>query len=477
MSGPLLPLLLLLLPPATGAGVLALLGLRPGDDRLAFWGWAWLAGSLAWAGLLFVALLLGLGSLPWLAGAGAVALVAGVWLGPSPPRPPSPLPPSAPSQGEGGGRWLRSSALERGIFWAVLALVLVIAADEVVRSDARAVVSRDEARIWAAKAKVLYRAGGFGAGVAEELAPPTVHHPDYPLLDPLLQLGAFAVAGEVLHVENRLPLQGLFLALLLATAGALRRRLRPAFAALLLFLLVTAPASRTLLGQANADHLVALGLLVALDGWHRFRSGGGDRYWRLFAVALAFLAWSKNEGLMLAALLGVVAVAEAWWRAGPRPSRRHLPWLLLPAAVVAAESGLDAFYGVGNDLVNAGLPARLAGGFLDRAPLVAGRFAEQLLLDPRATQLAFPLLALLLALFPRRLLGGEPGRIAALLAGALGVHFVLYTATPHDPAWHLATSLDRVLFQLLPAALLGVAAVASVVFPGLCCSYSSRGRS
>lgn len=468
MTGfPVLALILLLLPLAAGAVVLELIGIRLRDDRLGYCGWAYLAGSLALALVLFAALAAGLDRLPLIAGAVAALALAGlIWRW----RVAGAGDASASARPE--PRRIRLAfRIERGFFALVVGLCLLIAGDGMIRADSRAVIGRDEAHIWAAKAKVLYVAGGLGGELQELLAVGSiVYHRDYPLLSPLLQLGSFAVAGRILHVENRVPIQGCYLALIVALAAALRRVTRPALAAGLLFLVVTAPASRLLIGQAYADHLVALGLLVTVDAWWRYRESGSRRWWRLAVVALTFTAWSKNEGLMLAVLAAGAALPAILRRARDRPGRLDrgdYRWLLLPAGVVASQLLFNLAFGLGNDLVNARLGTRLLGQLTEHAPVVARHFLERMLLDPPATQLLFALFFGLLILFPRRLLRGEPGRLAAVVLAALAVDFTLYVSTYHDLDWHLATSSGRVLFQLIPALALWLGAAAGEVLPAL----------
>ena len=50
------------------------------------------------------------------------------------------------------------------------------------------------------------------------------------------------------------------------------------------------------------------------------------------------------------------------------------------------------------------------------------------------------------------------GFFATLLFAGLAAYVGIYVITPRDLAWHLATSLDRLLLHLLPAAVLTVGA-------------------
>jgi hypothetical protein len=44
-----------------------------------------------------------------------------------------------------------------------------------------------------------------------------------------------------------------------------------------------------------------------------------------------------------------------------------------------------------------------------------------------------------------------PGRNVLIIVTCAAGYWLVYIVTPHDLAWHLSFSLDRVLFQLVPA--------------------------
>ena len=52
----------------------------------------------------------------------------------------------------------------------------------------------------------------------------------------------------------------------------------------------------------------------------------------------------------------------------------------------------------------------------------------------------------------RGVLPGLVGILGAMLAG----YFFVYLTTPHDLAWHVSTSMDRLLIHLWPSMLLAV---------------------
>jgi hypothetical protein len=456
-----------------GWQLLARIGLSGRDDALAFWGWAWMAGALGTGLLLLLWVWFG-----WpvrAAAAGPVALLVLFWLerrlrgtpGADAARRPADAAGAAGSGGTStaasdGSR--RGGPLARAVFGLCVVLAVVLTGNRIVRADATVIVVGDEAAIWSSWAKALWWAGGLNASYGAITSQPIgVEHADYPLLNPLLQLHAFAAAGRMTDVENRLPLQACGLALVLALAGGLRRRAHPALAGVLLLLFVTCTRFDVSLLFAEADGMVALGLLVALDALGRFVREPRPAWLALIALALAFLVGSKHEGSLLA--LSVVAGAACC------PTLRHalgslprravaLAWLALPVAVLAAGWAVNARFGFDNDMLEGRSPWPLIARTFAQAPerlvpatqAMAGHLAGPAL-DTHRLLLAFLVLA---GLFPRRLLLPSPAAWVLLLA--LIGYTAVYVGTPHDLQWHVRTSLPRLLFHLLPGAVLWVGA-------------------
>ena len=460
---------LLLLPLLAGLLALRALGLRRADDPLAFWGWAWMAGCLLVALALLAWMLLGLrlsSLMPGVLGgltvlAALLALLALAWRRRD--HVPDPLaaavrPPAA--------RW------ERVVFALCLALSLALVLDRIVLSSGRVIVGGDEASIWSAKARALWAADGLGPPFAKLAT--GVGHADYPLLDPLLQLFGFALAGRPLDFENRLLIQLAVPALLLVAAGALARGARPAVAGLLVLLLATSRGAGTSTGDASADGLVALGLLVALDAGERWRATGARRWFLLGALALALLVASKNEGLMLAlcalaagALTGLVGNAQAAAvRAGrglePRAASRAA-WLLVPLALAVTGALLNARFGFENDLLAADAGRSLPERIVRHAPTVVAPLlawiADYWLRGGVETHRLF-LAGLALLLLVPGLLRREaeppwsyravPVALVLALAGYLAV-YVGGTTELHGMHDWMRTSFPRISFHLLPA--------------------------
>jgi hypothetical protein len=277
------------------------------------------------------------------------------------------------------------------------------------------------------------------------------------------------------HVANRLPIQLFAFAQLLIAAGALRRIVRPSIAALLLLILVAPEEAHNQARVAQGDLMVGLGALVALDGWLRWQRERRAAAFRLMAVGLALMLWSKNEGLLYAACIAAAAFLS--WLVGrgtgsaeqpESPEGRRWPWLGLPVGVLVLHVGFNAFFGLGsgflsNERREQGIFSLLVSQFSERGSAVLGYLAENVLLDPAHSSLVFAALACAVLLLPGPIWRSAlRAPLLALLLALLGIAAV-FIGAPHDLDWHLNTAAGRVCFQLFPAALLCLAGVAGLL--------------
>lgn len=448
--GPLAFASLFLVPFVLGAALLRRLGIGARGDRLGFGAWSLLAGGLGSGAVLFAWCLF---ELPldarWIAP--TLLLLAGLlaW------RTPRPQPFGAPPPRAGAGR------SEELVFLLVVALLgwSVVAAS--LRASTRSIILDDEASLWAMKALLLFDCGGLSEAYGVRTAAYPESHPDYPLLNPLLQLWAFVHARAPLAVENRLPIQVFVLGLVLALASALRTLVRPGLAAVLLLLAQANGLVMQMTRTAGADQMVAFGLLVALDGLLRAARSGDERGYRLAALGMAFAVASKNEGApFVAALLVALALATAWpGRRACGPPKRVWLWFLLAFAPLAASVYVRQRYGFTNDLVHgntfANLRAQLGERLVPLTRLLGGLLFTRLG-DHHGLFAAFLVLC---ALAPRRLLRPRLRTATLFLLFLHAGWFLIYVATPHDLEWHVMSSARRLVYTALPACLLWLALV------------------
>ena len=458
---------ILLLPLLLGLSLVRLLGLRVLRDPLYVLASAWTTGAMAVGLILFALLSCDLrpdGLLLWLTILGPTLIAT--YFARRRPGMPTLHPPR---------RWWG-----RLLFALGLGASLFVALDWMLAADARAVVAGDESGIWAAKAKAIWVSGGFNESFRERSGPGAmIFHKDYPLLNPLLQVFTFGLRGELCDVENRLPMQASMLALILVLGCGLARRLPLALAGLLLPIATTGRVWEFLSSYAYADHMVALGFALAVEAWLRFHEEGERRHLVLVGVGLSFMVWSKNEGtLILLALVCATLLARvlrrSWGSApGPRLGPAAIPCLLSPLALIALQRAFNARFDFRNDLIsrNSGDPlwVLIPRQFSERIDIVAKHFAEDLFWEPlfelpslslgsaghAEHNAALGVVLLLFLLRPRASLRGALMIPVTAVAFALIGYYLVYIGSFHrDIAWHLETSSARVLFSLVPAALL-----------------------
>ncbi len=425
-----------------------------GSDVLGALAWAWLVGTLATGVILFVALACGapIASLSWIVfGAGCVVWVTRRRRGNV-----------DATQAAAPWTWVESAA-----FWIALGIGLALAFDRILRVDAVPITGGDEAWNWSNRAQAIFRSGGFGAALAERLQlREKIAQPAYPLLNPLLHLFVYATSGEVTHVVNRVMIQMFVPAVLLLVASALRDVARPWVAIAVMFLVATSGLMAMAPHEAWADPMVAFGMLASLDAWRRFRTTHERAHLWLFASALAFLLWSKPEGLLDSCLI-VVAVAVDCAANGPL--RRALPRyaslvLLLPGAVLVAHFSFNAWHHADYEVLSGSdgrsLIVRLVEELPNRMPVLLRWGADSLVLQPTDTQLLPLLFAVLMFVFPKASFRERLVPTLAISAGALCIVVVLL-GQPFDLDWFLRYSSRRLILHFFPACAVWVAATVS----------------
>lgn len=469
------------LPLLAGVGLARWIGLSPpggvrqgpnefrGVSWAAWLAWCWVLGTLATALVTFVWLwtpltktspavpafaLVFIGALGWWRGGGTTRLDLGA---------------DGPARAGAGEAWVL-----RLVF---LALVL-LTVERVVSGASVPIFQNDEAHFWALKSKLIFQAGGLNEAFLASLENPHyLYHRDYPLLNPLLQVWTFANFGEITHVENRLPLQLFSLAFVPLLTSALLRVVRPAAAAALLLIVLACAETAHQARTAHADLLVALGVVLALDAWLRWRSVGANGWFALACVGLALAIFAKGEGLVV--LLAIALALLVWrvvGRAQDRESQSAVPatlraWVLLPLSIVALTWGVNAHFGFVNDIATTdgreeSFLAILFGEAGSRVPYFLD-WCLYSVLPQRGWTGHLPLVfgALVLLLAPR--LRRDDLGIVALALLAVGAGFTLILlGTPHPFGQHLPTAFPRITWQIAPALALWIAAAAGRFLPG-----------
>jgi hypothetical protein len=308
--------------------------------------------------------------------------------------------------------------------------------------------------IWNLHARFMVRAGTDWPALA---ALPAVSwtHPDYPRLLPAAVARLWAWGG----VETPAASAALSVAFAVGTLGVVMAaigRVRGRTMALAAGLLLAGtPFFVTFTPNQHADIPLAGFIVAALAllavGSVEGKNGGG--WYALAGVCTGLAGGTKNEGLLLALVLAGV-VGWGTWRAG-EARRGRVFWAGLGAALVPV-GVFKLWLAPPNDLMGATLLSRLAqlfDGSRHEAILMA--FGRGMAGFGEWTFAPYVVMALPFAAWRarRRLAAGErviPFTVGAMLVGYYGV----YLLSPHDLAWHLNTSLVRLLLQMWPAVIL-----------------------
>jgi hypothetical protein len=426
---------------------------------LALYRWGWRGLPLAWgAAALAPALGYGPVSLAVFAwtwsdrAGGAPALVAAaaglaiLLVALTPRRPPRPAPVREP--------WPRSLALA-AIVVGVVSLGAVTAAAPTL-AGMRPLGRHDAHAIWNVHALFLFRAPGDPSPLFRDMR---LGHPDYPLLLPAAIAGQWALLGRE---AGGIP-QAVGAVFLLATAlvigAALSARDRPLAGFVTIALYVSTPNALRWGFAQCAD--VPLSYLFAVAAAACTGLLGREPRAPLPPVVAGFclglLAWTKNEGMVLAALVGGWLVVLHGLRGGATPWGRLALGAVAPLLAVALfKLNWSPRHEIG-DVYLQGAVDRIA----DPARWRQVEAAFRTELDPfrswRRWGVVWPYvllgwLATAAALLRRRLPDSEG--LLWIAASAFAAWFLIYVAGSPKLAWQLQTSLDRLLLQLLPVALI-----------------------
>lgn len=444
-------LITLVVPGALGASALALLGFRRSELGLAAIGFAVVLGSFLIGALLFAWMFVGLPleAFAWMPVVLAACLLVAASTRRTRVARQDSHPGNAPDRA--GRRW--------SIAWRIaLGIALWMTVARAVEGNRTLITLGDEGNIWSAKAKALWLAGGSSQDLEDLLARNLfIFHPDYPPVNPLLHVWTFSLAGDITHVENRVPIQMYVVALALVLAGTLERRGR--LLALLLFLACFASKTLAVMtATSQADIMIAVSLLCVVEAWTRFVATGCARWRRLTWLLLGSLPLIKNEGLMLALCCAPVILVDLYRDQTLRSRLAHLGDVLaiaIPSVLLLLHQFINWRYQLANDLLVQrgllGMLRRIVSHFESRIVAI-GNYAFDIAIAWSGPSCGvYVVLALAILLRFRHIISQVPREFVVLALGISGFTLI-YLGTPHEIGWHLRTSGDRILMQLEPLA-------------------------
>jgi len=216
------------------------------------------------------------------------------------------------------------------ILLAAVACVLLIAAisNVAVESLTPGLADIDAYAIWMLKAKIV--AAEALRPIPHFLLDPSLSysHQDYPLGMPLVVAGMYAAIGGVDEQLGKTVLLPIYLALVLVVYSALARRLNRWIAIVVTVVFAAAPVVVQHAGIAEAEVTFVLMHACCLVLLLRWMQEGGWRPLTASAAFAAFAAFTKNEGLALLPVVGLIALGFAVGR------HRIREWVIAAAVAV-----------------------------------------------------------------------------------------------------------------------------------------------
>ena len=313
--------------------------------------------------------------------------------------------------------------------------------------------SFDAWSVWAFKAR-MFALGGPRPGYFRDYATLNTH-PDYPLNLPLAEAALFRVPGSPGVTLAGLLGPACLAALLLLFYAGLTRLYGRAVAALAAGALSLVPTLTLQAPGGDADVPLTMyagaSALYLLLWWRGRRPADA----LLMGLLAGGAAWTKKEGLPVVTLLVLAYAAGEILRPDTRPRARA--WTTMAVILGAAALPLPwlLFIHFVHPLPRDFLPLTPAVfvAHAGRLPHIATFFVLQMLAF-KNWSLLWVALAGILLLAARRLTPG--GRVLLLLlCGQLGIYMVAFVFSGWQPyTAHVQTSLDRLLVQTVPLALL-----------------------
>lgn len=331
--------------------------------------------------------------------------------------------------------------------------------------------------IWFFKARVFFIDGGVDGAFL--LNPDYAYsHPDYPLLVPLSVAWVYTALGHAAEMQAKIlyPLQ--FASMLFIFNYAVKKVSGPSYAMLFTTLLSLTPIILVHAGGfpssvgplaggdyvGYADLMLSICFLSAGVFLYLGMTGGGSSHLVLSAIFLGLGAWTKNEGLPLAAFgLLLIAVHSIAGRRDWKPlvisacvlALFILPWSAYKARL-ALESDLAGAMSLSVFIANAGRLKLVLATALDYMFFQTGLFTF--------TWWAFVASAVL----NWRGFGSRPLLfLYLLLFFQLSLYLFVYVVTPFDVLWHMRTSIDRLILHMAPLAMLIAAFNAGALLRGV----------
>jgi hypothetical protein len=350
--------------------------------------------------------------------------------------------------------------------WALAALFLFLAAGvilaEVFLSFDRPHGGWDAWAIWNLRARFLFRGGEYWKDAFSPLLAEI--HPDYPLLLPGLVARGWTYLGK--DAVSFPAVVAVFYTL--STIGVLTSSLallRGSFQGILAGVaLACTPIFLRHGASQYADVPFGYYMLATFSLLHLATSPENRRVLALAGFTAGLACWTKNEGVILLGALGAVWFVRVLVSSPRELEIRRAGWFVLGALPpllalaylkfgLAPPGDMTTEFEVAAVLKRAAEPAR----YLEVGEAV---------IREAIFQLHLPLLAGYLLFMGVSIRKGERGAVLRLwtsLSLVFAAYFFVYVITSKPLAWHLGTSLSRLMTQLFPSLLFSFFLTATTV--------------
>jgi len=316
--------------------------------------------------------------------------------------------------------------------------------------------------IWNLRARFLFRGGEYWRDAFSPLL--SEIHPDYPLLLPGLvargwtYLGrdavSFPAAVAVFYTLSTIGMLASSLAILRGSSQGILAGV----------VLACTPVFLVHGASQYADVPFGYYLLATFSLLHLSKSSGSRRAVSLAGFTAGLACWTKNEGVILLGALAAVWLVCALVSSVRKDEIRRAGWFVLGALppllalaylkfALAPPGDMTTEFEVAAVLKRVAEPARY---------LEVGRAV----IREAIFQLHLPLLAGYLLFMGVSIRKGERGAVLRLwgsLSLILAAYLSVYVITSKPLAWHLGTSLSRLMTQLFPSLLFSFFLTATAV--------------
>ncbi|MBN4074078.1 glycosyltransferase family 39 protein [bacterium AH-315-E10] len=339
---------------------------------------------------------------------------------------------------------LRSSALWIFIGFLLITFLLIL------YSQVSLFYRWDAYAVWGIKGKVLatesLRETTFFSNLLHHY-----NHVDYPFLHPLMISVFYGLSGEFNELGIKLFFPLSYLMLMVFLYHEFRRLLKPSlvFTLCILFIALT-PELLIWSTTGHAELSLVCHYTLSIAFILRWMKSGEIRDIIIASLFAAFLLFTKNEGMVIFAILVLVVLVQCL--KNKAQLKKDFPLFVLLPIVLLVPYMMWSYNLDVENVYTSQLTGAAAEGYLARLPIIIKTMAVELL-NIRRWSLLFPLLLCLLIMNRTQLLKDK--RLQMLLM-MLGLHLLgyatVYMISPNDVVWHMQTSLQRLILHVTPAA-------------------------